>query len=131
MGKYINRSINGKIRIPNLDIMYDDVCKFVKEHQGEKGYIDTQSDECDTIYCIAYSDFSSQGEENIVYGVRWNETEQDLEICYEPYMRTYRVVYDEDAFKDAEWDSVKWSDAVYYIPTIFNIAESIEEYVEE
>jgi len=130
MGKYINRSINGKIRIPNLDIMYDDVCKFVKEHQGEKGYIDTQSDESDTIYCIVYSDFSSQGEENIVYGVRWNDEYNDLEICFEPFTRTYKVVYDDAAFKNAEWYSVRCSD-VYYIPTIFDIAECIEEYVED
>ena len=31
-------------------------------------------------------------------------------------------------FQNAEWYSVRWSDAVYYIPTLFNIAECIEEY---
>lgn len=131
------RNAQSQIRIPNLDTMYEDVCEFVKAHQGEKGYIDTQSDENDTIYCFVYEDYSGQGEERIVYGVRWNEEDGDLEICYEPFMRTYRVVYDDDVFRgkcedkdaNAEWVSVKWSD-IYYIPTIFSIAESIWEYVE-
>lgn len=120
--------------IPNLDPLYDEVVAYVKEHQGEKGYIDTQSDENDTIYCFVYQDFSGQGEERIVYGVRVED--DDLQICYEPFMRTYRVVYDDDVFQgrcedpdaNAEWESVRWSD-VYYVPTIFSIAECIEEYV--
>ena len=127
-------------KIPNLDPMYDAVCKYVKEHQGEKGYIDCQpyqENAGDTIYTIVYEDFSGQGEERLVYGVRWNEEAQDLEICFEPYMRTYKLTYDESNFKgtceeddaNAEWYSVKWSD-VYYIPTIFSIAESIWEYGE-
>ena len=69
----------------------------------------------------------------MVYGVR--VVDDDLEICFEQYMRTYQVVYDDATFKgeneedaNAEWMSVKWSD-VYYIPTIFSIAESIWEYV--
>ena len=72
----------------------------------------------------------------MVYGVRVEDN--DLQICFEPYMRTYRLVYDEKAFKgeyegedadaNAEWYSVRWSDEVYYILTLFNIAEIIEEY---
>jgi hypothetical protein len=48
-------------------------------------------------------------------------------------------VYDEKEFKgeyegedkdaNAEWYSVRWSDIIYFIPTIFSIAENIEEYV--
>lgn len=128
--------MNNKIHIPNLDEMYEDVYNFVKAHQGEKGYIDTQSDKNDTIYCFVYEDFSGQGEERIVYGVRVKDG--DLEICYEPFMRTYRVEYNDEVFKgecedaeaNADWQSVRFSD-VYYIPTLFSIAESIWEYVED
>ena len=123
-----------KLRIPNLDELYGDVVNFVKKHQGEKGYIDCQpSLNGDIIYCFVYDDFSAQGEERMVYGVRVEDG--DLQICFEQYMRTYQVVYDDATFKgeneedaNAEWMSVKWSD-VYYIPTIFSIAESIWEYV--
>ena len=135
MGKTIEQIREGgrSIRIPNLDEMYNDVVKFVQENQGEKGYIDCQpSHNYDTIYCFVYDDYSAQGEERMVYGVR--VVDGDLEICFEQYMRTYQVVYDDATFKGeneeggAEWFSVKWSD-IYYIPTIFSIAESIWEYV--
>ena len=127
--------------IPNLDTLYNKVVEFVKEHQGEKGYIDTQDDGADTIYTFVYEDFSSQGEERIVYGVRVETGEdgaEDLQICFEPFMHTYKVIYDDNTFRglnedpdaNAVWYSVRWSD-VYYVPTIFSIAEAIEEYVEE
>lgn len=129
------------LNIPNLDDLYEEVATYVREHQGEKGYIDCQpyqEEPGDIIYTIVYNEFSGWGEERMVYGVRWNEEERDLEICFEPYMRSYHLVYDEKAFKgeyegedkdaNAEWYSVRWSDIVYYIPTIFSIAESIEEY---
>lgn len=120
--------------IPNLDPLYEEVVAYVREHQGEKGYIDCQpSLNGDIIYCFVYDDYSAQGEERMVYGVRVEDG--DLQICFEQYMRTYQVVYDNATFKgeneedaNAEWFSVKWSD-VYYIQTLFNIAECIEEYV--
>lgn len=126
------------INIPNLDPLYDEVCTYVKEHQGEKGYIDCQpyqKEAGDFIYCFVYNEESACNEERIVYGVRWNEKEEDLEICFEMSMRTYVLTYDEKTFKgenesaNAEWYSVRCSD-VYYVPTLFNIAEFIEEYGE-
>ena len=129
------------LNIPNLDDLYEEVATYVREHQGEKGYIDCQpyqKEPGDIIYTFEYNEFSGWGEERMVYGVRWNEEERDLEICFEPYMRTYRLVYTEKGFKgeyegedkdaNAEWYSVRWSDIIYFIPTIFSIAESIEEY---
>lgn len=128
---------SNNIRIPNLDEMYNDVVKFVQEHQGEKGYIDCQpyqEDAGDIIYCFEYNEVSGWGEERMVYGVRVEDG--DLQVCFEPYMRTYREVYDDATFNgenededaNAEWHSVRWSDIVYYVPTLFNIAECIEEY---
>ena len=129
------------LNIPNLDDLYEEVATYVREHQGEKGYIDCQpyqKEPGDIIYTFEYNEFSGWGEERMVYGVRWNEEERDLEICFEPYVRSYRLVYDEKAFKgeyegedkeaNAEWYSVRWSDIIYFIPTIFSIAENIEEY---
>lgn len=124
--------------IPDLNPLYEKVCKFVKEHQGEKGYIDVQPEVGDTIYTFAYNYDTELREECVVCGVRWNEETKDLEIVYEPYMRSYKVVYDDESFRgvcedkdaNAEWDSVKNSDVIYYVPTIINIAECIEEYVD-
>ena len=127
--------------IPNLEPLYDEVLAYVKEHQGEKGYIDCQpyqENPGDIIYTFVYNEESAWGEERMVYGVRVVDDGEgdDLQICFEPYMRTYRTIYDDEVFQgkcedseaNAEWYSVRWSDIVYYIPTIFNIAEVIEEY---
>ena len=116
--------------IPNLDPLYEEVVAYVKEHQGDKGYIDCQpSLNGDIIYGFIYEDFSGVGEEKFVYGVR--VVDGDLECLLEDITRTYRTVYQPEDFQNAEgWESVRWSD-VYYIPTLFNIAESIEEYGEE
>ena len=127
--------------IPNLDALYEEVVAYVQEHQGEKGYIDCQPYQekpGDIIYTFEYNEDSGWGEERMVYGVRVEDGE--LQICFEPYMRTYHLVYDEMAFNgeyegeyedaNAEWYSVRWSDVIYYVPTLFNIAECIEEYGE-
>ena len=118
-----------KIRIPNLDEMYTDVVRFVQEHQGEKGYIDCQpSLNGDIIYGIVYDDFAGSGLEKYVYAVR--VVDGELECLLEDITRTWNVIYTDEDYKNEEdkWYSVRWSD-VYYIPTIFNIAECIGEYV--
>ena len=125
------KNLQAEIRIPNLDEMYNDVVKFVREHQGEKGYIDCQpfqKESCDTIYAIMYDDDERKGIEYYVYAVR--VVDDDLECLLEPVMNSYRVKYASEDFtsEDSEWYSVRYSD-VYYIPTLFDIAECIGEYV--
>lgn len=112
--------------IPNLDELYRQVVGFVKDKQGEKGYIDCQpfqGPNGDTIYAIQFDGEYRYGIEHYVYGVRVKDGE--LEVLLEPIAHTYRVKYEETDFKD--WLSVKDGD-VYYIPTLFSIAESIAQY---
>lgn len=128
-----------KFSIPNLDNLYNEVVAWVKEHQGEKGYINTDyivenedgtEDILDTLYSFYYNDAADSYEERIVYGVRVRE--DDLEVCSKPYMRTYHNNCSEDEYlDDISWYSVRWSDIVLYVPTLFSIAENIEEYTEE
>ena len=116
--------------IPNLDSLYEEVVAYVKEHQGEKGYIDCQpSLGGDTIYGFIYEDYESRGIEKYVYGVR--VVDDDLQVLLEDICLSWKTIYDQEDFtnEDSEWYSVRWSD-VYYIPTLFNIAECIEEYGE-
>ena len=119
--------------IPNLDPLYEEVVAYVREHQGEKGYIDCQpyqEETGDIIYGIMYDDEEWRGVEYYVYAVR--VLNDDLEVLLEPIMRSYKVTYAPEDFtsedNEERWYSVRWSD-VYYIPTLFNIAECIEEYV--
>lgn len=120
--------------IPNLDALFNEVVAYVKEHQGEKGYIDCQpypkdsASMGDTIYGIIYDDFYEAVVEKYVYAVR--VVNDDLEVLLENITRYY-TVYEPEDFTDElnedKWHSVRWSD-VYYVPTLFNIAEVIEEY---
>ena len=113
--------------IPNLEPLFNEVVAYVAENQGDKGYIDCQpSLKGDIIYGFIFSDFSGVNEEKYVYGVR--VVNGDLEALFEDITRTYLTEYSDEDFKQADdWVSVRWSD-VAYIPTLFNIAENIEEY---
>jgi hypothetical protein len=126
--------------IPNLDPLYREVVDYVKAHQGEKGYIDCQpyaEDAGDLIYGFVYDEEHRAGMEEFVYGVRvvtvddaeGYHNEGDLEAIFEPFTPSCHVIYKPEDFKNEDaWMSVRWSDVVYYIPTLYSIAESIEEY---
>ena len=117
--------------IPNLDELYEATCKYVKKHQGKKGYIDTQDEDYDQIYAIVYDGDFGCGVEARVLGVRYSEEYDTLEIAYVPILNSIRLLYQEKDFNDDEnWYPVIYSDIVYYIPTLINIAEVIDEYVE-
>ena len=115
--------------IPNLDELYRQVVGFVKDKQGEKGYIDCQPFQepiGDTIYAILHDGEYGYGIEHYVYGVRVKEGE--LEVLTEPITHTCRVKYEENDFQESDaWVSVKDGD-VHYIPTLYSIAESIAQY---
>jgi hypothetical protein len=118
--------------IPNFDKLYEKVVEFVKAHQGEKGYIDCQPcRKLDTIYGIIYDDDMRYAVEKYVYAVR--VVDGDLECLLEDITFTYNVTYQPEDFTSEEtkdqWHSVRWSD-VYYVHTLINIAECIEEYVD-
>jgi hypothetical protein len=121
--------------MPNLDPIYDAVTKFVEEHQGEKGYIDTQDPKNDTIYGFEYSETTRCGMECKVVGVRVREyqedskTEKRLEVALVYDALSYKVVYGDEDFQDENnWNDIQYSD-VYYRETLLNILESIEEYI--
>lgn len=124
--------------VPNFDTLFEEVVAYVRKHQGEKGYIDTQDGTKDTIYTFNFDELGDAYEAK-VHGVRVVNYKDgyDLEVVTEPIMRTYQVVYDEETFQgrcesepeaNAEWESVRWSE-MPYVHTLLQIAENIEEYV--
>lgn len=116
--------------IPSLMPLEECVMDYIEKHQGEKGYIDCQpSLNGDIIFGIVFDDFSGTGIEKYVYGVRVKN--DDIEVLLVDITHTYTETYSDEDFKldEDKWLSIKWSD-VYYIPTLFNIAENIEEYGE-
>ena len=116
--------------VPNFDELYNATYEYIKEHQGEKGYIDTQDEACDNISAYVYDECMGCAVEMRVHGVRANIESEDIEIVYEPIMRTYRIEYSDEDFKseEAEWKTIRWGDIVYYSPTLLDIAENIHEY---
>ena len=120
--------------IPNFEELYEKTIEYVKEHQGEKGYIDTQiNHNNDIIYAISYN-YDGLATEQYVYGVRVIEEDgkQDLQVLLEPILPNFKTIYQDSDFtsEDAEWLSVRYSD-VYFVHTLISIAESIREYVTE
>ena len=114
------------MRIPDLSPMYEAVRDFVKENQGDKGFICTDNSECDTIWCIVYDFDYFEIREYAVKVIRVKNN--TLEIIYDPPM----IHYDDESIaelSDDEWFELKYSDSIYYIPTLFNIAENIQAYV--
>lgn len=122
--------------IPDLTPMYEAVCAYVKEHQGEKGYIDTQDEGCDTIWSHEYeTDTSVELLERHVKAVRVNRY-GSLQVMTDNSNILYRDEDIRSAKDDAEdpdprWKNVRNDDEIVYVQTLFNIAESIREYTGE
>ena len=127
------------IRKPDLSEMHADVVAFVEKHQGEKGFILTDDPDKSTIYGYVYLQSENRIEEFEVKAVRVHEG------GIQAIIDTETVRYSEDDVKescrraeDKSWYELDvfgdWlpvdpdEDDIYYIPTIFRIAEGIEEY---
>lgn len=115
--------------IPNFDELFEMTRKFVKEHQGTKGYIDTQPDiGKDLIYALVYVE-CEELKEVIVYGVKYDEEYDTLVIAWEHINSSYVMEYTEKDFEFADWFEVAPHCDVHYPATLINIAELIHEYV--
>lgn len=120
--------MNNPFHIPDLTPMYNAVRDYIKEHQGEKGYISTWEEGFDILWTMIYTGYDSEYEEQMVYAVRVKN--DDIQIVYD----TYRTKYTDEyiaSLGDEDWYSIRYDDCIVYLPTIFSIAESIESYVEE
>ena len=128
---------NNPFNIPDLTPMYKAVTAFVKEKQGEKEFIDTQNERYDTIWAYEYLNESlTEVVEMEVKAVRVNPKSGNLEMLTD----LGNVRYSEEDIRetgtepgseiDNYWKDVRHGDQVLFIPTIFNIAENIQEYTD-
>jgi len=115
------------MRIPDLTPMYEAVRDFVKEHQGDKGFICTDDSTCDTIWCVVRDLVYFEIYEYEVKAIRVKDN--NLEILYDDASTRYDEKSCGDMMDDNCWFDVRLHDCIDYIPTIFNIAENIQEYV--
>lgn len=129
-----------KVTMPSLDPCYNSLLKYISKHQGSKGFINTSDETLDRMYAVVYGD-SYDCNTSILYEEPIVAVRVKYEGCIEllcsnrpeDYSRApeeYTDAVIEELMNSYEWDCLKGSDMVYYIPTLFSIAENIEEYVE-
>lgn len=124
-----------------IDELYTSVLEKIKQIQGDKGYIDTQNDKYDTIYFYGYEDIMNyQVIEGIIVGIR--AVEDRIEILGYNASPYCKITFNEDSFKKASlnhdndfdddwascWQPISGNEIILFIPTLFMIAEVIEEY---
>lgn len=116
-----------RLNIPNLKTLEKDLIKVVKEMQGEKGYVDTSKEECDTIYAILYDVWS--------FGPQSSPTLSEKKINGVKVEDDELLFYTEDAIDAESFEREdKWQfltgEMVEYYSTLFSIASSIQQYEE-
>lgn len=117
-----------KIRIPDLTDLYESVKTFVLEHQEPAGFIYTQNSDCDTIWTMVWDGSDCEYTEYEVKALRVKNN--SLECIYDrPYLDWSKQAI--ACADDDTWYNVRYDDSIFFLPTIFSIAENIEQYVDE
>lgn len=130
-----------------IDAVYNQTLAAIKRIQGDKPYIETQgsmADDYDRMYFIAYEDGTQNVVEGVILGVR--AVGDEIQILGATTNDAFRIgapYFDEQDFKYATenyennmllddweccWQTIKASLIIHIIPTLFSIAEVIEEY---
>lgn len=109
-------------RIPDLEPMVRAIKEFVREHQKEKGYVETTYG-FPTIFTLVYQD-NNEFLEFKVLAIRVND-DDELQILFDPDLEG-----PEDLEAAKRWADVEDDTCVVSIPTLFSIAENIAEHVE-
>ena len=128
-----------------IHAIYKKVLAKIKQLQGNKGYIDTQDNPIypkDTMYFYGYTDLMNyQTAEGQIVGVR--AVEDRIEILGYQASPFYKITFDESSFKKASdnydndeetddwescWQPIDGNEFILLVPTLFSIAEVIEEY---
>lgn len=129
------------------------VMDYIEQHQKEKGYINTQNGDNDTMYFYAYNDYEVGGENALVEGricairVKGGDiqilgtihnnlvfTENDIENATKltdninnanGEVNSYLTISGE---WETYWQDIYGGDTMIYAQTLMSIAESIEQY---
>lgn len=130
-----------------IDEIYNKTLAAIKRIQGDKPYIETQesmTNGYDRMYFIAYEDGTQNVVEGVILGVR--AVGDEIQILGSTTNDAFRIgapYFDEEDFQYATenyesnkclddwewcWQTIKGSEIIHLIPTLFSIAEVIEEY---
>ena len=131
-----------------INAVYNQTLASIKRIQGDKPYIETQgglSYGYDRMYFIAYEgEYNTNAVEGVILGVR--AVGDEIQILGSTTNDAFRIgapYFDEEDFQYATenyennkclddwewcWQTIKGSEIIHLIPTLFSIAEVIEEY---
>lgn len=104
-----------KIDIPNMEPMYEQVRDAIKEMQGDKGYVSTGDWQ---VWLYEFAGYGSTLEERRIKAIKVDERGEILILAF----------LDDGDIEEAQEDDwwLLWGDEyVYFIPTLFRIAEAI------
>lgn len=108
-----------KIDIPDLAPMYYQVRDALKELQGNKGYVSTKN--WDWVWCYLFDNYPIIEERNI----KALKVDDDSVYILDPYIN-----FEEDKeYKEEDWWDIWDDDSIYFIPTLFRIAEAINNQI--
>lgn len=119
--------------IPNLNGLFNATKGWIETHQEKRGYIDTWNGDgkCDDMYAIAYDDRENRAIEMQIMAVRVKHDEIEIALDWDYNYITTEKDFREYLEDDDNWYPIMGGDVVYFNHTIFEIAGSIEQYVEE
>ena len=114
--------MNNRFGLPNLEEIYQKVCAYVKEHQGELGYICTwEENEGGSPWAMCYTGRDCDYFETEIQAVRVKDDK--LQIL----LRSWESIEERE---EVDWSNVKYDDFVVFLNTLFSIAEEIECWVD-
>lgn len=133
--------------------LYYSVLDYIEKHQKEKGYINAQNGENDTMYFYAYNDYNFGEENGLVEGricairvkggnIQILGTIHNNLVFTEKDIKNATILTDNIDNANGEynpylsingewedyWQDIYGGDTIIYVQTLMSIAESIEQY---
>lgn len=120
--------MNNPFHIPDLTPLYEEVKAAVLKAQGSDGFMMVDNDEYDTIWLLLFEDYEQEYREYQIKALRVKDDR--LECIYDSPEARWNAEHVTSA-DDKQWCNVRNDDYIYFVPTIFNIAENLPDYLDQ
>ncbi len=118
--------MNNPFHIPNLNPLYEEVKAAVLKAQGTDEFLLVDDDQRDTIWTMV---FENDDEEYREYQIKALRVKNDILECIYDLPHNWWTVKDVETADELRWSQVRYDDYIYFVPTIFSIAENLPDYL--
>ena len=118
--------MNNPFHIPDLTPLYEEVKAAVLKAQGDDGFLMVDDNDKDTIWTMV---FENVDEEYREYQIKALRVKNDILECIYDLPHIWWTVEDVETADELQWSSVRHNDYIYFVPTIFSIAENLPDYL--